>query len=62
MNIAIGIRLKVDKGGLQQKCITGDFLQLLELPLLRTHIGGCFQSVCEAAVSRTFAKYLGNRM
>ena len=43
MNITIGIRLKMDPSGLQQKCISGDFTQLLELPLLRTHIGGCFQ-------------------
>ena len=45
MNIAIGIRLKIDTSGLQQKCFSGDFPQLLELRLLRTHIGGCFQSV-----------------
>ena len=65
MNMAIGIHLKIDRlkiGGLQQKCITGDFPQLLELPLLRTHIRGCFHSVREAAVSRIFARYLGNQM
>ena len=65
MNMAIGIHLKIDRfkiGGLQQKCIPGDFPQLLELPLLRTHIRGCFQSVREAAVSRIFARYLGNQM
>ena len=26
------------------------------------HIGGCFRSVREAAVCRTFAKYLGNKL
>ena len=65
MNMAIGIRLKIDRlkiGGLKQKCITGGFPQLSELPLLRTHIRGCFQSVPEAAVSRIFAKYLRNQM
>ena len=51
MNMPIGIILKIDPSGLQQKCISGDFPQLLELPLLRTHIGGCFQSVREAAAS-----------
>ena len=45
MNMAIGIRLKIDTSGLQQKCFSGDFLQLLELRLLTTHIGGYFQSV-----------------
>ena len=45
MNMAIGIRLKIDTSGLQQQCFLGDFPQLLELRLLRTHIGGCFQSV-----------------
>ena len=49
MNITIRIRLKIDPSGFQQKCISGDFPQLLELPLLRTHIDGCFQSVREAA-------------
>ena len=46
MNMAIGIRLKIDTSGLQQKCFSGDFPQLLELRLLRTHMGGSFQSVC----------------
>ena len=45
MNMAIGIRLKIDTSELQQKCFWGDFPQLLELHLLRTHIGGSFQSV-----------------
>ena len=45
MNMAIGICLKIDTTGLQQKYFSGDFQQLLELCLLRTHIGGCFQSV-----------------
>ena len=58
--IGIGIRFKIDPRGLQQKC-TSDFPQLLELPLLKTHIGGCFQSVCEAAVSRIFTKYLAKQ-
>ena len=58
MNMKIGIRLKIDPIGIQQICISGDFPQLLELPLLRTHIGVCFQSVCEAAVGRIFAKHL----
>ena len=65
MNMATGIRLKIDRlkiGGLKQKCITEDFPQLLEVPLLRTHIRGCFQTVREAAFSRIFAKYLGNQM
>ena len=61
MNITIGIRLKIDPSGLQQKCISGDFPQFLELSLLRTHIDGCFQSVCEAAVSRIFPKHLGKQ-
>ena len=61
MNMPIGIILKIDPSGLQQKCISGDFPQLLELPLLKTHIGGCFQSVPEAAVSRVFAKYRAKR-
>ena len=46
MNMAIGIRLKIHPSGLQQKCFSGDFPHLLVLRLLRTHIGGCFQSVC----------------
>ena len=29
--------------------------------LLRTRIGGCKQSVCEATVSRIFHKYLGKK-
>ena len=45
MNMAIGIRLKIDTSGLQQKCFSRDFPQLSELRLLRTHIGGSFQSV-----------------
>ena len=45
MNITIGMCLKIDLSGLQQKCSSGDFPQLLEMPLLRTHIGGYFQSV-----------------
>ena len=45
VNMAIEIRLKIDPRGLQQKWFSGDFRQLLELRLLRTHIGGCFQSV-----------------
>ena len=61
MNITIGIRLKKDPSGLQQKCISGNFPQLLELPLLRRYIGGCFQSVREATVSRIFAKYLAKK-
>ena len=59
MNMKIGIRLKIDPSGLQQKCISGDSPQLLELPQLRTQIGGCFQSVRKAAVSRISSKYLG---
>ena len=61
MNITIGIRLKINPRGFQQKCISGDFPQLLELSLLKTRIGGCFQSVPEAAVSRVFAKYRAKR-
>ena len=45
MNMAIGIRLKIYTSGLQQKCFTGDLPQLLELRLLRIHIGDSFQSV-----------------
>ena len=59
--MTIGIRLKIDPSGLQQKCISGDFPQFLELSLLRTHIDGCYQSVCEAAVSRIFPKHLGKQ-
>ena len=55
MNMAIGIRLKIDTSELQQKCFWGDFPQLLELHLLRTHIGGSFK----VFVCRKFAKYLG---
>ena len=55
--MAIGIRWKIDPSGFQQKCISGDFPQLVELPLIKTHIGGCFQSIREAAVRRIFAKY-----
>ena len=54
MNITIGIRLKIHQSGLQQKCISEDFPQILELPLLRTHIGGCFQNVHEAALVEHF--------
>ena len=61
MNMVIGIRLKTDPRGLQQKCFSGDFPQFLELPLLRTHIGGYFQSVPEAAVCRIFVEYLGKQ-
>ena len=61
MKITIGIRLKIDPSGLEQKCISGNFPQLLDLPLLRTHISGCFQSVCQAAVSRIFTKYLAKQ-
>ena len=61
MNMTTGIHLKIDPSGLQEKCISGDFPQLLELPLLRTHIGGCFRSIREAAVCRIFAKYLGKQ-
>ena len=61
MNMTIGIHLKIDPSELQQKCILGDFPQLLEPPLLRTRIGGCFRSVREAAVCRIFAKYLGKQ-
>ena len=62
MNMPIGIILKIDPSGLQQKCISGDFPQLLELPLLRMHIDGCFQSVREATVSGIFAKYIGKQI
>ena len=62
MNMTIGIHLKIDSSGLQQKCISGDFPQLLELLLLGTRIGGCKQSVCEATVSRIFHKYLAKKM
>ena len=61
MNMIIGIRLKIDPSGLHQKGISGGFLQLLELPLLRTHIGGFFRSVREAAVCRIFAKDPGKQ-
>ena len=61
MNMTIGIRLKIDLSGLQQNCISGYFPQLLELPLLKIHIGGCFQRVREVAVSRIFAKYPGKQ-
>ena len=57
MNMTIGIRF-IDPSELQQKWISGDFSKLLKLPQLRTHIGGCFQSVRGAAVSRIFSKYL----
>ena len=57
MNIAIGIRLKIDLSELQQKCFLGDFPKLIELPLLRTHIGGSFRSFYKAAVCRIFGKY-----
>ena len=60
-NIAIGIRLKIDPSGLQQKCISGDFPQLLQLPLLRAHKGGCFQSVRKVAVGKTLSKYLAKQ-
>ena len=59
--MTIGIRLKIDPSGLHRRCISGDFPQLLELPLLKTHIGGCFQSVREAAVCRIFANYIGKQ-
>ena len=61
MNMKIGIRVKIDPSGPQQKCISGDFPHLLELPLLRTHIVDYFQSVCEAAVIRILSKYLGKQ-
>ena len=61
MNMTIEIRLKIDPSEFQQKFISGDFPQLLELPLLRTHIGGCFRNVREATVCRIFAKYLGKQ-
>ena len=56
--MTIGIRLKIDPSGLQQKCISGDFPQLLELPLLRTHIDGYCQSVREAPVNGIFGKQM----
>ena len=43
----------------RSKWASTDFPQLLEMPQVRTHIGGCFQSVCEATVSRILSKYLG---
>ena len=43
--MAIGIHLKIDPKGLQQKQFSRDFPQLLELRLLRAQIDGCFQSV-----------------
>ena len=58
----IGIPLKIDPSGLQLKCISGDFPQLLELPLISTHIDGCFQNIREAADSGIFAKYLGKQI
>ena len=61
LNMAIGICLKIDPSGLQQKCFSGDFPLLLELRLLKTHISGCFQSAREAAVCRIFIKYLGRQ-
>ena len=45
LNMAIGIHLKIDPKGLQQKQFSRDFPQLLELRLLRAQIDGCFQSV-----------------
>ena len=54
MNITVGIFLKLDPCGLQQKCIPGDFPQFVKLPLLRTYISGCFQSAREAADSSLF--------
>ena len=56
MNMVIGIHLKIDTSGLQQKCFSGDFPQLLELRLLRTHIGGCFQSVCLQNICKVSSK------
>ena len=44
----------------KEMCL-GYFLEFLELPQLRTHIGSCFQSVCEAAVTRIFSKYRGKK-
>ena len=58
--MTIGIRLKIVPSRLQQKCISVDFPQFLELPLLRTHIGGCFRRVRKASVCRIFPKYLFN--
>ena len=40
LNIVIGICLKIDPSGVQQKWFSG------QLQLLRTHIGGSFQKVC----------------
>ena len=62
IGMSMGILLKIDPSRLQQKCISGDFPQLLELPLLRTHIDGCFQSFREAAVRGIFVEYLGKQM
>ena len=45
MNTAFGIRLKIDPSGVQKKCISSDFLQILELLQLRTHIGGYIKNV-----------------
>ena len=56
MNMAIGIRLKIDTSGLQQKYFSGDFPQLLELRLLRSRIGGCFQSVCVQNIRKVSRK------
>ena len=56
MNIAIGICSKIDISRLLQECFSGDFSQLLELRLLRTHIGGCFQSVPLQNICRVFTK------
>ena len=60
MNMPMGILLKIYPTGLQQKCISGDFPQRLEL--LSTDIDGCFQNILEAAASGIFAKYLGKQM
>ena len=54
--MAIGICLKIDTSGLQQKCFSGDFLQLLELHLIVTHIGGCFQRVRLQNIGKVFRK------
>ena len=62
MNMPIGVLLKIDPSRLQQKRIAGDFPQLLDLPLLSTHIDGCFQNIREAAFTAIFAKYLGKQM
>ena len=56
MNIATEIRLKINTSGLQQKCFSGDFLQLLEVRLLRTHVGGSFQSVHLPNIRKVFRK------